>query len=46
MNLSEDELAFYDALEINDSAVKVLDDDTIKTIAPGAGVKPSARMSP
>ncbi|MBW1823580.1 MAG: type I restriction endonuclease subunit R [Deltaproteobacteria bacterium] len=33
LNLSEDELAFYDALEINDSAVKVLGDETLKTIA-------------
>ena len=33
LRLSEDELAFYDALETNDSAVKVLGDDTLKTIA-------------
>jgi type I restriction enzyme R subunit len=33
LNLSSDELAFYDALEVNDSAVKVLGDDTLKTIA-------------
>ncbi|MFO1421250.1 MAG: HsdR family type I site-specific deoxyribonuclease, partial [Candidatus Competibacteraceae bacterium] len=33
LGLSEDELAFYDALETNDSAVKVLGDDTLKTIA-------------
>ena len=33
LGLSEDELAFYDALETNDSAVAVLDDDTLKTIA-------------
>ena len=33
MGLSEDELAFYDALETNDSAVKVLGDDTLRTIA-------------
>jgi type I restriction enzyme R subunit len=31
--LSEDEVAFYDALEVNDSAVKVLGDATLKTIA-------------
>jgi type I restriction enzyme, R subunit len=31
--LNEDELAFYDALEVNDSAVKVLGDDTLKIIA-------------
>ena len=33
LGLTEDEVAFYDALEINDSAVKVLGDDTLKTIA-------------
>jgi len=33
LNLTEDEVAFYDALEVNDSAVKVLGDDTLKTIA-------------
>ena len=33
LGLSEDERAFYDALEVNDSAVKVLGDDTLKTIA-------------
>ncbi len=33
LGLSEDELAFYDALVVNDSAVKVLGDDTLKTIA-------------
>jgi type I restriction enzyme R subunit len=33
LSLSEDEVAFYDALETNDSAVKVLGDDTLKTIA-------------
>ena len=33
LGLSEDEVAFYDALEVNDSAVKVLGDDTLKTIA-------------
>ncbi len=33
LNLSEDELAFYDALEVNDSAVKVLGDETLRTIA-------------
>jgi len=33
LGLSEDELAFYDALEANDSAVQVLGDDTLKTIA-------------
>jgi type I restriction enzyme, R subunit len=31
--LTEDEVAFYDALETNDSAVKVLGDDALRTIA-------------
>jgi len=30
LRLSEDELAFYDALETNDSAVKVLGDETLR----------------
>jgi len=33
LGLSEEELAFYDALEANDSAVKVLGEPTLKTIA-------------
>lgn len=33
LGLSNDEVAFYDALEINDSAVKVLGDETLKMIA-------------
>lgn len=33
LGLSHDEVAFYDALETNDSAVKVLGDETLKTIA-------------
>ncbi len=33
MGLSEDELAFYDALETNNSAVKVLGDDQLREIA-------------
>jgi type I restriction enzyme R subunit len=33
LGLSDDEVAFYDALETNDSAVKVLGDDTLKAIA-------------
>lgn len=33
LGLSQDELAFYDALETNDSAVKVLGDETLKIIA-------------
>ncbi len=33
LGLTEDERAFYDALEVNDSAVKVLGNETLKTIA-------------
>ena len=33
LGLTEDEVAFYDALETNDSAVKVLGDQTLRTIA-------------
>ncbi len=33
LKLSEDELAFYDALEVNDSAVKVLGDDVLRKVA-------------
>jgi type I restriction enzyme R subunit len=33
LGLTEDEVAFYDALEVNDSAVKVLGDVTLKLIA-------------
>ena len=33
LGLSEDELAFYDALETNDSAVQVLGDETLRSIA-------------
>jgi len=33
LGLSDDEVAFYDALEVNDSAVQVLGDDTLKLIA-------------
>jgi type I restriction enzyme R subunit len=33
LGLNEDEVAFYDALEVNDCAVKVLGDDILKTIA-------------
>jgi hypothetical protein len=31
--LSDDELAFYDALEVNDSAMKVLGDEALRQIA-------------
>ncbi len=33
LGLTSDELAFYDALEVSDSAVKVLGDETLRTIA-------------
>ncbi len=37
LNLTEDEIAFYDALEVNDSAVKVLGDETLKEHCPRTG---------
>ena len=33
LGLTKDEIAFYDALEVNDSAVQVLGDETLKIIA-------------
>ncbi|MEP0848752.1 MAG: DUF3387 domain-containing protein [Phycisphaerae bacterium] len=33
LGLSEEEIAFYDALEVNDSAVRVLGEPTLRTIA-------------
>jgi len=33
LGLNEDELAFYDALEVNDSAVQVLGDASLRAIA-------------
>jgi type I restriction enzyme R subunit len=33
LGLKEEEIAFYDALETNDSAIKVLGDDTLRIIA-------------
>ncbi len=33
LGLNEDEVAFYDALEVNDSAVKLLGDEALRTIA-------------
>jgi type I site-specific restriction-modification system R (restriction) subunit len=33
LGLTENELAFYDALEVNDSAVQILGDDVLKAIA-------------
>ena len=35
LNLTDDELAFYDVLEVNDSAVNVLGDETLRQIAIG-----------
>ncbi|MDI6782971.1 MAG: DUF3387 domain-containing protein, partial [bacterium] len=33
LHLSDDEVAFYDALEVNDSAVKILGDEVLRKIA-------------
>ncbi|MBG0771464.1 MAG: DUF3387 domain-containing protein [Anaerolineaceae bacterium] len=33
LGMTDDEIVFYDALEVNDSAVKILGDQTLKTIA-------------
>jgi type I restriction enzyme, R subunit len=33
LGMTEDEIAFYDALEVNDRAVKVLGDNTLRNIA-------------
>ncbi len=33
LGMTDDEIAFYDALEVNNSAVKVLGDKTLKTVA-------------
>jgi type I restriction enzyme R subunit len=33
LGLSDDELAFYEALDVNDSAVKLLGDETLRAIA-------------
>ncbi len=33
LGLTDEELAFYDALEVNDSAVKVLGDETLRAVA-------------
>ena len=52
LGMSEDEVAFYDALEVNDSAVKVLGDETLRMQwlvarrdALGDGRRPSPRPS-
>ena len=42
LGLTEDELAFYDALEINDSAVKVLGEPTLRDHRARAGRRPCA----
>lgn len=39
LGLTEAEAAFYKALEVNDSAVAVLGDDTLRTIARELGVE-------
>ena len=33
LNMNDDEIAFYDALEVNDSAVKILGDEVLRKIA-------------
>ncbi|MFH1246999.1 MAG: DUF3387 domain-containing protein, partial [Candidatus Micrarchaeota archaeon] len=33
LHMNEDEVAFYDALEVNDSAVKIMGDETLRKIA-------------
>ena len=45
LELTEDEIAFYDALETNDSAVKVLGEPTLKQIARSL-LRPCVRTSP
>ena len=42
LGLTEDEVAFYDALEVNDSAVQVLGDETLKAIC----ASPKGRRQP
>jgi type I restriction enzyme R subunit len=46
LGLTEDEAALYDALEVNDSAVKVLGEPPLKTIAQELLSKASATTSP
>ena len=43
LGLTDDELAFYDALETNDSAVKVLGDDDPARPSPASWWRPSAQ---
>jgi hypothetical protein len=45
LGLNDDEVAFYDALETNDSAVKVLGDDALRTIARGTRPEKDHYMS-
>jgi type I restriction enzyme R subunit len=45
LKLSKQELAFYDALEVNDSAVKVLGDETLRDIAREIAVKVKANAT-
>ena len=45
LGLSEDELAFYDALETNDSAVQVLGDETLREISLVSWSRPCGRTS-
>ncbi len=33
LHLSEEELAFYDALEVNDAAVRIMGDEVLRHIA-------------
>lgn len=45
LGLNEGELAFYDALEVNDSAVLILGDETLKEIAKELAAKVRANTS-
>ena len=40
LGLTDDEVAFYDALEVNDSAVKVLSDENLKDLLPASWLEP------
>ena len=46
LGLTDDELAFYDALETNDSAVKVLGDDDAAARSPASWSRPCEATSP
>ena len=43
LGLTDDEVAFYDALEVNDSAVKVLGEPTLKNNCSGTGLPSSQK---